>query len=98
MALLYVAAQHTEKHFAQEYEKSETFCLYPSNSQKNFLRKIEMIGDEHSKVLKRSIDDNFTALNNQFQNKFDKLYTISQHDVTKMLEKHPQQSEQFYED
>ena len=86
-----LAAQYPKKHLAEEFERtSESFCLYPLNSGINFLRKVDMIGDEHSKVLKRSIDDNLTTLNNQLESKLDKLRL----DVTE----NQHESEQFYED
>ena len=91
-----IAAQYPESNFAEEYEKkSESFCLYPADINKPFLRSIEMINDDQSEKLKRHIEDSFNSLNHHLQSKLAELFTNKQQDVKEIIE---EQNQQLYED
>lgn len=62
------------------------------------LRNFEIMGDEQSEKLRKQIDESLASLNHQIQSKLDKLCTDRQDDVTEILEKHQQQTQQFCED
>ena len=86
----YTAAQYPENHFAEEYEKVESFCMYPADIDKSLLRNIEILGDTQTEKLKRDIEESLASLCHHLQSRLDKL---CQHDVKEIFEKHQLQNQ-----